>query len=32
MRRRLGHSPDDGDALALALAHRTRPVIQVFFV
>jgi hypothetical protein len=32
MRKRLGHSPDDGDALALALAHRTRPVMQIFFV
>ena len=30
MKRRLGRSPDDGDALALA--HRTRRAAGIFFV
>ena len=33
MRKRLGRSPDDGDALALALAYRTQlPPPQIFFL
>ncbi len=33
MKRRLGRSPDDGDALALALAHRKqRPVPRIFVI
>ncbi len=30
MKRRIGHSPDDGDALALALAHRVEVPLQIF--